>query len=206
MKKLVAVPLFSCVLFLGSSPVFSAGTVSPATPAPPPVAARILDLFDHLRDAEQHKGDADSNVSFKLNADEVNDYLRYALKTTPRPGLESISVKFFPKDYVSTFTKVDFDAVEHWKPGTIPALLRPFLKGKKTILIDFRMKAQNSNLTFSVEKARYDDMVLPAFFVEKVIQIVAARQPEKYDTSKPIPLPFGLTTVTTDEKIVRGHN
>ena len=35
----------------------------------------------------------------------------------------------------------------------------------------------------SVEKARYDDMALPAFFVERMIQIVAARQPEKYDTS-----------------------
>jgi hypothetical protein len=207
MKKLAAVTLFSCIAFIGAAPVFSAGTVAaPTTPAPPPVAARILDLFDRLRAAEEHKGDADSNVSFKLNADEVNDYMRYALKTTPRPGLESVSVKFFPKDYVSTFTKVDFDAVEQWKPGTIPTLLRPFLKGKKTILIDFRVKAVNSNLTYTVEKARYDDMILPAFFVEKMIQIVAARQPEKYDTSKPIPLPFGLNAITTGEKFVTGHN
>jgi hypothetical protein len=203
MKKLA---IFS-LLLLAAAPVFRAGTVAPpATPAPPPVAAKVLDLFDRLRNAQEHKGDPDTNVSFKLTDAEVSDYMRYALKTTPRPGLDSVTIKFFPKDYVSTFTKVDFDAIERWKPGTIPTVLKPFLKGKKTILIDIRLKAENSAMTFTVEKARYDDMALPAFFVEKMIQIVAARQPEKYDTAHPMTLPFGLVTVSTGEKFVHGHN
>ncbi len=202
MKKLAALS----VLILAAAPVFRAGTVNPATPAPPPVAAKFLDLFDRLRNAAEHKGDADSHVAFKFTESETNDYLRYTLKTTPRPGLESVTVKFFPKDYVSTFTKVDFDAVERWKPGTIPTVLKPFLKGRKTILIDFRVHAENSNVTFTVEKARYEDMALPAYFVEKMIHLVAARQPEKYDTSKPVPLPFGLVTVSTGDKFIHGHN
>ena len=205
MKKLA---LFS-LLFAASASVYSAETIagsSAPAPAPPPTAARMLDLFDRLHNAEEHKGDADTKVHFKFTDNEVNDYVRYALKTTPRPGIESVSVKFFPKDYVSTFTKVDFDAIEKWKPGTIPVVLRPFLKGHKTILVDFRIKAHDANLTFTVEKARYDDMTLPAYFVEKVIQLVAARQPEKYDTTKPIPLPFGVADITTGEKLVLGHN
>jgi len=198
---------FTSLLLFIAAPAFSAETIAGSTaPAPPPAAAKMLDLFDRLHNAQEHKGDADSNVSFKLTDADVNDYMRYALKATPRPGIELVNVKFFPKQYISTFTKIDFDAVERWKPGTIPVVLRPFLKGHKTILIDFRVKAENSLLTFTVEKARYDDMALPPYFVEKVIQMVAARQPEKYDTAHPVPLPFGLVAITTGEKFVQGHN
>jgi hypothetical protein len=42
--------------------------------------------------------------------------------------------------------------------------------------------------------------------VGKVIQIVAARQPEHYDTSKPLPLPFGLRQAWTENHIVKGNN
>jgi hypothetical protein len=42
--------------------------------------------------------------------------------------------------------------------------------------------------------------------VNKLIQIVAARQPEKYDTSKPMPIPFGLHKVWTTDHTIQGHN
>jgi hypothetical protein len=194
------------VLILGAASVFYAATVAGNAPTPPS-ATKILDLFDRLRNAQSPDAPADErHVAFKLTETEVNDYMRYALKTTPRPGLESVTIKFFPKEYISTFTKVDFDAVERWKPGTIPAVLKPFLKGKKTILIDCRIHAEGSNLTFTVEKTRYEDMALPSFFVEKMIQIVAARQPEKYDTSKPIPLPFGLVKLSVSDHLIQGNN
>jgi hypothetical protein len=58
-----------------------------------------------------------------------------------------------------------------------------------------------------VEKAYYQDVRLPAFFVQKMIQIVAERQPEKYDTSKPLPLPFGLRRLwTTSQHQISGEN
>jgi hypothetical protein len=167
------------------------------------VVTKFLDLFDRLRAAQEGEH---QSVSFQLSETEINDYLRYSLKTTPRPGIDSVVVKFFAKDYISTYTRVDFDAVEKWRPGTIPGVLRPILKGKKAIWIDFRLKADNSLLSFTVEKARYDEMALPAFFVEKMIQIVAARQPEKYDTSKPMPIPFGLKKVWTGEHVIQGNN
>lgn len=48
------------------------------------------------------------------------------------------------------------------------------------------------------------ELRLPAFFVGKVIEIVAARQPEYYDTSKP--LPFGLRQAWTQIHTVKGNN
>jgi len=200
------------LLIAGAALIFQAQAASnsataPAAPTPPPVAVKVLGLFDQLRQAQTKNAEGGhQKVNFRLSDGEINDYMRYALKATPRPGLDAVTVKVFPKDYISTFTMVDFDAVERWHPGTIPALLRPVLKGKKSIWVDYRIHAQNSQMTFEVEKARYENIPLPAFFVNKMIQLVAARQPEKYDTTKPVPIPFGLRQVATSDHIIEGHN
>ena len=170
--------------------------------APPPVAAKMWNLFQSLEAARlSHR-----KTSFHLTETEINQYLQYSLRATPRPGLDSSTIKFFPGNYVSTFTVVDFDRVERWKPGTIPVLLHPVLSGRKSIWVDVRFQTQNGSMTFTVEKAYFQKLRLPAFLVQKVIQVVAARQPEKYDTSKPVPLPFGLRRVWIDQKAVCGES
>lgn len=203
MKRILAI-----LVFLLANPGKVPAADSQGAATPPPVATKFLGLFDQLRKAEEHKSQgAPQHVAFQLTDAEINEYLRYSLKTTPRPGLDSVTLKAFPNNYVSTFTVVDFDAVERWKPGTIPAPLRPVLKGKKSIWVDYRFQTNNTKVTFSVEKAYYQNVWLPAFFVQKMIQIVAARQPEKYDTSKPLPLPFGLRRVwTTTNHQISGEN
>lgn len=176
-------------------------------PDAPPAAQKFLTLFDQLRAAQAKNAQGGhQNVAFRFSDAEINDYMRYSLRVTPRPGLQSVTVKAFPQNYISTYTVVDFDAVERWHPGTIPALLRPVLSGKKSIWVDYRINAQNYKVTFSVEKAYYQDIRLPAFFVNKMIQIVAARQPEHYDTSKPMPIPFGLKQIWTSDHVVQGQN
>src|SRR5579871_1285415 len=165
MKHLATLSL----LTLGTALFLRAETVA-GVPPPSAGAAKVLDVFDRLRAAQEGKPDAPKNAVFNVTEADVNEYLRYSLKATPRPGVESMTVKFLPNDYISTFTKVDFDAVEKWNPGTIPTVLRPVLKGKKAVWIDVRIHAVDSNITFSVEKARYDDVPLPPYFVEKVIQ------------------------------------
>lgn len=172
-------------------------------PAPPdPAVTKMLDLFQRLQAAQRNP--AAPPVRFQFAESEVNTYLIHALSVTPRPGLRSVKVKFFAKNYVSTLVTVDFDAVKRWNPGLIPLPLRPILTGTRAIWVDVRFGAWDRKATFSVEKAYFDKLRLPAFLVEKVIQVVAARQPEHYDTSKPVPLPFGLYTVYTNERAVAG--
>ncbi|MGB7762250.1 MAG: hypothetical protein WBL61_20620 [Bryobacteraceae bacterium] len=186
--------------------LLAASRLPAADTSVPPVAQKFLGLFQELREAGTARGSSGRHVSFALSDDEINEYMRYSLRATPRPGVDSVTVKIFPQNYISTFTVVDFDAVERWKPGTIPYLLRPILRGKQSVWLDYRFAAANSTATFSVEKAYYDKIRLPAFFVEKMIQILAARQPEHYDTSKPVPLPFGLRQVWTENHVAKGNN
>lgn len=170
---------------------------------PPAAAVKMLALFRDLQEAQR---DPSHRVRFELSEAEITEYMRYSLAVTPRPGLESVLVKIFPNNYISTFSTIDFDAVERWKPGTIPALLRPVLSGKRTVWVDVRFNAHDGKTTFAVEKAYFEKVPLPAFAVNKVIQVLGARQPEKYDTSGPLPLPFGLKKAWTADKIVRGEN
>jgi hypothetical protein len=186
---------------------FSVSITSSATDAVPPVAQKFYTLFDELRAAQDAKAKGiNKPVNFSLTEREINDYMVYSLRTTPRPGLQSVTLKFFPDNYVSAFTVIDFDAVEKWKPGTIPALLKPVLSGKKSVWVDYRFQTVNGQASFSVEKAYYNDVRIPAFVVQRAIHLVAARQPEKYDTDKPLPLPFGLRKVWTAEHQVSGTN
>jgi len=176
-------------------------------PRPAPVA-KMQDLFARLQTAQQQRarGQQPQRVEFQFTEAELNDYMKYALQAVPRPGVHGVTVKLFPYNYVSTYTVVDFDAVEKWKPGTIPTLLRPVLSGRKAVWVDYRFKAEGGTATFSVEKAYFQNVRIPAFVVEKMIAVVAARQPEHYDTTKPLPLPFGLRQVATADKLVRGGN
>lgn len=189
---------------LSGSPGAATGQAAPALP---PAAVKILGLFDQLRAAETANGrGGKQQVGFRLTDAEINQYMVHSLKAVPRPGLQSVTVNVLPANYISTVTVIDFDAVERWHPGTIPAALRLLLSGKKSILVDYRISAHDSRLSFTVEKAAYQDVRVPAFVVEKVIGILAARQPEKYDTSKPMPIPFGLRNVWTSNHAIEGKN
>jgi len=190
-------------------PVVCLAAALAAAPAnTPPGVPKVLNLFQRLQTAEkQKKGNKPvDHVQFQLTEAEVNEYARYARQVNPRPGLDSVTVKFFPQNYYSTYTVIDFDAVEKWKPGTVPMLLKPVLSGKKSIWVDYRVQANAGLVTFTVEKAYFGSVRLPAFFVQKMIEVVAARQPEHYDASKPVPLPFGLRKVWTGDKVVMGEN
>jgi hypothetical protein len=166
----------------------------------PPVAQKFLALSGELRQSPPRP------VSFALSDAEITEYMRYALRVNPRPGLDSVNVKIFPQNYVSTFAVIDFDALERWKPGTIPMLMRPVLRGKQSIWVDYRFSTSDSKVKFTVERAYYDKLRLPAIFVEEMIHIVAARQPEHYDTSKPVPLPFNLRNLWTEGNTIKGNN
>ncbi len=170
--------------------------------AQPPAVMRVLKLFGELNEAQS----TGKKVRFELSEADVNEYLRHARQVNPRPGLDKLTVKFFPGDYVSTFTVIDFDLVEQARPGTVPALLKPVLNGKKEIWVDVRLHTAGGYGTFSVEKAYFQSIRLPAVLVEKMINVVGARQREKFDTSKPVPLPYKIQRIGAGEKTMTGEN
>ncbi len=162
----------------------------------PPETVKVLGVIKQLQAG---------HTQFDLTENDVNRHIVWSLKTAPRPGLDSLTAKFFEGNYVSTYTTVDFDAVEKWKPGTIPMILRPVLSGKRSVWVDIRFFVANGRATFKIEKAYFEKIPLPSLVVEKAIQVIAARQPEKYDTTKPVPLPFEMVNLWTRAQHIAGE-
>jgi hypothetical protein len=189
--------LRAIALALAAAIVASSQAISATAPV-----VKVLNIFTRLQASQQKY----QPVAFQLTDAEIDEYSRYALVATPRPGLRSFSVKIFPNNYLSTLALIDFDAVERWKPGTIPTLFKPVLSGQKSIWVDIRFQAANGHATFTIEKAYFQNVRLPAVFVSQMIQAVAARQPEHYDTTKPVPLPFGLKKAWTSGHTVFAEN
>ncbi len=187
--------------------ILSALLLSVAIKAESPAVTKVLTLFNDLNVAKNEKAAGRvKKVSFTLTDGEINEYLRHALTVNPRPGLDNMRVQFYPSNYLATLVTVDFDAVERFRPGTVPTLLRPILNGKRAIQVDVRLQPQVGVTTFSVEKASFESVRIPAFVVEQMIAAVASRQAEKFDTTKPIPLPFGLQSIHTELGKVSGAN
>jgi outer membrane protein OmpA-like peptidoglycan-associated protein len=169
-------------------------------PIPLPTAStlKILDVFAKLQ-AVPHQ-----QVNFRLSDEEVNQYLVYALLKTPRPGIDSVLVKFFPYDYISTVITIDFDDIERWSPGLVPGFLG--LTGKRAIWIDLRFSASNGSASYKIEKAFYQNKALPRFLAEKIVQTLGAQQPEGFSGDDRVLLPLGLREVHTGEHYIEAEN
>ncbi len=169
---------------------------------------KMLNLFSSLRKAEKEQAAhrPAPHVESRFSDGEVNEYLTYALKTTPRPGVKSIHVEFADGNYIATTVVADLDALERWKPGTIPGLLRWALSGTKSLRVDLRFRQSTDRLVgLSVEKAYYQDLRIPALVVEEMMQILAARQPEHYDLHH-LMLPMGLRRMWTTGRTISAMN
>ena len=172
---------------------------TPVAPVPiaTPASAKILDLLSRLTAVPPQP------VRMRLSEDEVNQYLRFALLRSPRPGIDAVSVKFFPRDYVSTLTVIDFDALNKWSPGLVSGLLD--MSGKKAIWIDLRFSIDRGTLSYKVEKAFFQDKAIPRLLAEKIIQAIGAQQPENMSGSE-MPVPLGLKRIETGAHFVEAEN
>jgi hypothetical protein len=166
----------------------------------------VLELLDAYHKYERNgRNPLSQSVSFQLPETVVNDYLQYSLKKAPRPGIRSATVNFLPDNLVSVLLSLDFDSVERWTPGLIPASLRSVLTADTLIRADIVFQVHDGVLTFTLKQAHAPERGLSVKeLMENVIPLLAAHQPEKYDASKPIPLPFGIRKIWTEEKVLAG--
>ena len=166
---------------------------------------KMLGFFDSLRSAEAAHRPV-PHVETRFADGEVNEYLVYALRTAPRPGVKSIHIECADGNYIATTVVADLDALERWKPGTIPGALRWALSGTKTLRVDLRFRQTTDKLVgLSVEKAYYQDLRIPALVVYEMMKILAARQPEHYDVNR-LMLPMGLRRMWTTGHTISAMN
>jgi len=169
-------------------------------------AMQIQDLLASLARFDRNGRDPAQKLGFEIPERAVNEYLAYVLRTRPRPGISAITVTLLPNNEISGVIEIDFKAVTQWEPEILPEPLRPLLSGKQSIKVTARVESGNGTFTFVLKDAHGPDgSLLPNKIMTGILQSIGSRQPESYDTAKPLPLPFGLKRVWTGKQSVCGE-
>jgi len=167
----------------------------------------VLHALDVLSRYDQNgrKREAET-IGFQLPENEINEYLAYSLRMNPRPGISRAAVKLLPNDEIGALVEIDFDALQKWPSWSIPGVFQKLLSGRRPLRVDAHFHANAGKLTFTLNGAYGPDgsVILDEVMLE-MIQALAIHQPEWYDTTRPVPLPFGLQKVWTQMQLVGGE-
>ena len=166
----------------------------------------MLDLLAALWKYDRSGRNQKQKISFEIPEAEVNLYLAYSLRFAPRPGIESVKVQLLPNSEVQATAVLDLGAVARWNPGTVPVALQPLLSGRREIHLDVQWEARKGVLNFTLKNAfGPDHKEIPPKIAASIIRSIGSQQPEEYDTSEPITLPFGLQRVWTENHLLCGE-
>ena len=213
-----SVPLaLGLVLILSSVTTPAQAPAQASAPPPPgPVAAQapktpstdwmVRDVLTSLTRFDQDGRNPANKVSFELPEKAVNDYLVYALREHPRPGVSAITVSLLPRNELALSVEVDFDAVPKSELQAVPEILRPLLTGKRLFKLNTGFDSSNGTIRFRVRDAKGPEgMAIPQKVLSEVLRTIGSRQPESYDPEKPNPLPFGVQRVWTEKQLICGE-
>jgi hypothetical protein len=214
-----SVPLaLGLVLIFGNTPTPAQTPAPGSTPAPAsaqaaPQSAKtqsidwmVRDVLASLARFDQDGRNPANKVSFELPEKAVNDYLIYALREHPRPGISSITVSLLPRNEVALSVEIDFDAVPKSELQAVPEPLRPLVTGKRTFKLNAGFDSSKGTIRFHVRDAKGPEgTAIPQKILSEVLRSIGSRQPESYDPEKPNPLPFGVQRVWTEKQLICGE-
>ena len=179
---------------------------APTTSASTAGVSMVQDILASLARFDQEGRPDKQKIGFEIPERAFNDYLAYSLRTHPRPGINTMTVTLLPSNQISAETEIDFDAVQQWNPDIFPELLRPLFHGKKTIKTDVDFQSSGGTCSFNLKNALGPDgKTMVNKLMSTLLQTLGSQQPESYDTSKPLPLPYGLKRIWTEKQLLCGE-
>jgi hypothetical protein len=147
---------------------------------------------------------AGQRVTFQFTEAELNEYLAYSLRVTPRPGIRKLAVRLLPDDAFTVRAILDFTAIEKWNSWIVPDALKAIAGTQPLVEMEVKFQAQDGRGTYKLKSVGGPAGTLLADAVSWVIQAIGLHQPEYYDTANPIPLPFGINRIRTAQGTVSG--
>jgi len=167
---------------------------------------QVVDMLATLSRFDQDGRAAGQKIGFQFPERAVNEYLAFALRSRPRPGISAITVKLLTRNDISATVDVDFSSVSQWNAELLPEALRSVLTGTRRLEVNGHFESSNGTIQFTLKDAHGPDgKALAAKIMNDLMQAIGSRQPEAYDAAKPLPLPFGLKRVWTDKQSLCGE-
>jgi len=181
--------------------ILPTGITGERTPGCDHILQVLQDLWAYTRGQRARKV-----AAFQFSEAEVNEYLAYSLRVKPRVGIQALAVRLFPDNEVSVLATIDYAGIQKWNDWLVPDALRPaLLSARHPVQVDLTFQATDGFATFKLKHViGPGDVVIPIPAMEWIIQAIALHQPEWYDTSKEISLPFHLQRIWTGEQSLHG--
>ena len=136
-------------------------------------------------------------VGFQLPESVVNTYLAASLASNPRPMIDSLQVRLLSENRCVVDAIINFDDLQTREPALFSRSERKQFSGSKSVRAEFHFSLSSGYLTFEA-KPLESQVTPPHSLLMKMIQLIAAGQPERIDTTRKIPVPFGLKLWTTE--------
>jgi hypothetical protein len=162
------------------------------------LSAPVEDMISTLSKYARAGLPSGQRVSFDFPEVLINSYLAFSLKANPRPGIESASVRFLPGNQIGVEAMLNMDVVA----AHLPKPNRSGLAGVQPAKVDLKFRTVDGKVTLTCERFILSDKALPEQLATGIVRVLGSIQPEKYNITQPIPLPYGLKRLTTSAGII----
>jgi len=171
------------LLFLVSA--LSAPAVSAATPEEK--AARVDAIFQSLKEHPPEGTPLPKNSVFRITEDELNAYIEQTYRSKPKGGVRSASVKLLNDNRVSADGVINVEDLKTENSMALKMITLMF-SGDQALKVEAKLLFQGNTVFYELERAQFNKIALPNLLVQKLIEILARKQSQKTDVTKPVPL------------------
>ncbi len=177
---------------------------APAVDSPSDAKATISSLLAQLREFEalNEAQKQRRELGFDLPEELINTYLERVVREGTRPGVKAAKVAFLPSGEVSVRAVLDRAMLSKWGAS----LRTDGPPSGPDLIVDatLRFECRDRTVRVSVQSVHDEPTRFPPERLERVLQILASNQPEAFDITQPIRLPYGLKTLSISNGVLHG--
>ena len=150
-------------------------------------AKRVDDIFKSLKEHPPHNKKAPPNSTFRITEDELNAYLKQEYVAKPHSGMKSVVVHLYDGNQVAADAVVNVDDLKT-ENSTLLQMITLLFSGDQSLHVDAHLIFNGNTVSYQLQRTQFNSISLPTTVVEKLIEILARRQTQRIDVTKPIPL------------------
>jgi len=173
----------SAVLLAALLFVFSPGILH-SQKVTPEAAASCASKYNLVR-----SGTSAGSVNF--TEQEVNSWLALDLSGSYPDGVSDVSVQLQRNNAV-VLAKVDFDRLKLSVPNLLPDLMQYLFTGVHDVRVEGTISGQAGRAEYNIESVTLDEVPLPSFMVEMILERVLRRRFPGKNIESPFTLPFAI--------------
>lgn len=205
MAKTVRVALVLLALVSVAGTVYWLREVRPSTPVSAATNRQAEKVEGILQELEtNHESGKVPAKTYVMTQPELNAYVKAKLQEQDRKGVEDFSIQLKQGTFV-TLMIVNMDEVELKGDSMTLNLFKALLSGNQTLEVEGRLVTENGMGNYTVERARLNNMPVPASLVNMILSSVGKRQDPPFDPTEPFEMPYSIknVTITTGQVAIR---